>query len=245
MVNRQLAPMAMQAGRDHDYDSLRQHLNAGSLRMAAATTRAIPCTPAVPRASQGRAARHGRLCGGAGGVMQHIYCGKPGGTYFSTSDIGWVVLPTTSSTVLCWRAWPPSCTRACPYGPTGAFGGVWWKVQGHGDVQRAHGDPCAEKQDRRCCKSTTCPVCVLCFGGRAAGRTPRSGSAGSLGKPLSTTTGRPETRLAHLVAVQRRRGKSCQQVWLARQACVRYNVKLLDDQTGARRLASTKRRGRN
>ena len=23
--------------------------------------------------------------------MKHIYCGNPGGAYFSTSDIGWVV----------------------------------------------------------------------------------------------------------------------------------------------------------
>ena len=47
--------------------------------------------PRHDRQAQGRAARHRRLRGGAGRSMKHIFCGQPGETYFSTSDIGWVV----------------------------------------------------------------------------------------------------------------------------------------------------------
>ena len=43
------------------------------------------------RQAQGRAARHRRLRRGAGRLMKHIYCGNAGETFFSTSDIGWVV----------------------------------------------------------------------------------------------------------------------------------------------------------
>ena len=94
MVDRGLAPFDAVAGRDLDYAALReQHLDAR-----------VPCawlessTPSYTLYTSGTTGKPKGVQRDTGGYavalaasMQHIYCGKPGETYFSTSDIGWVV----------------------------------------------------------------------------------------------------------------------------------------------------------
>ena len=94
LVNRGLAPMAMLAGRDHDYASLRaQHMEAQ-----------VPCEwlesteisyTIYTSGTTGRPKGVQRDVGGyavaLAASMKHIFMGEPGETYFSTSDIGWVV----------------------------------------------------------------------------------------------------------------------------------------------------------
>jgi propionyl-CoA synthetase len=94
LVDRGLAPMTMSAGRDHSYAALRErHLDA-----------AVPCTwvesthPSYTLYTSGTTGRPKGVQRDTGGYavalaasMKHIFCANAGETYFSTSDIGWVV----------------------------------------------------------------------------------------------------------------------------------------------------------
>jgi propionyl-CoA synthetase len=94
MVDRGLAPFPRVAGRDEDYAALReQHRHT-----------AVPCEwvesthPSYTLYTSGTTGRPKGVQRDTGGYavalaasMKYIYGGQPGETYFSTSDIGWVV----------------------------------------------------------------------------------------------------------------------------------------------------------
>lgn len=94
MVDRGLAPYPRSSGRDHDYVPLREkHLNA-QVPVTWLESNEVSYT-LYTSGTTGKPKGVQRDVGGyavaLAASMRHIFCGSPGETYFSTSDIGWVV----------------------------------------------------------------------------------------------------------------------------------------------------------
>jgi propionyl-CoA synthetase len=94
MVDRGLASFERTPGRDVDYAALRaQHLNAQVpvTWLESNEISYILYTSGTTGRPKGVQRDVGGYAVALAASMQHIFCGRPGETYFSTSDIGWVV----------------------------------------------------------------------------------------------------------------------------------------------------------
>jgi len=94
MVNRDLTPFSSVPGRDHDYAALRAaHLDAQVpvVWLESTDTSYILYTSGTTGRPKGVQRDVGGYAVALASSMKHIFCGNPGETYFSTSDIGWVV----------------------------------------------------------------------------------------------------------------------------------------------------------
>jgi propionyl-CoA synthetase len=128
LADRQLAPMDIVAGRDHLWATLRQ-------QFASAT---VPCVwvdathPSYTLYTSGSTGKPKGVQRDTGGYavalaasMEHIFCTKPGETYFCTSDIGWVVGH-------CYIVYGPliagMSTIVYEGLPTRPHGGIWWEL---------------------------------------------------------------------------------------------------------------------
>ena len=94
MVDRGLAPYERMPGRDMDYSALRAtHLDAQVpvTWLESNDISYILYTSGTTGRPKGVQRDVGGYAVALAASMQHIFCGRPGETYFSTSDIGWVV----------------------------------------------------------------------------------------------------------------------------------------------------------
>ena len=94
MIDRGLAPYARVAGRDHDYAPLREHHLNAQVPVTWLESNEVSYT-LYTSGTTGKPKGVQRDVGGyavaLAASMKHIFCGNPGETYFSSSDIGWVV----------------------------------------------------------------------------------------------------------------------------------------------------------
>jgi propionyl-CoA synthetase len=94
LVDRQLAAMDLVAGRDHLWGDLRQkHMETTvpCVWVDATHTSYTLYTSGTTGRPKGVQRDTGGYAVALAASMKHIYCGNAGETYFSTSDIGWVV----------------------------------------------------------------------------------------------------------------------------------------------------------
>lgn len=94
LVDRHLSPMELVAGRDIDYAEQRSHFIDAKVPVTWLNSEHISYilyTSGTTGKPKGVQRDVGGYSVALATSMDHIFCGKPGETYFCTSDIGWVV----------------------------------------------------------------------------------------------------------------------------------------------------------
>jgi len=236
MVDRGLSAFSVVEGRDVDFAALReQHLNT-----------AVPCVwvdathPSYTLYTSGTTGKPKGVQRDTGGYavalaasMKHIFCGNPGETYFSTSDIGWVV---GHSYIVYGPLLAGMATILYEGLPIRPNAGIWWRLVEQYKVTAMFSAPTAvrvlKKHDPAFLKKyDLSSLRALFLAGEPLDEPTAAWIAQGLGKPIidnywQTETGWPILGLCNGVE------KAPSKFGSPGKAVYGYDVKLIDEATG-------------
>jgi len=236
LVNRGLAPMAMVAGRDEDYTALRQQ----------EFETVVPCVwvdathPSYTLYTSGTTGKPKGVQRDTGGYavalaasMKHIFVGNPGETFFSTSDIGWVV---GHSYIIYGPLLAGMATILYEGLPTRPDAAIWWSLVEKYKVTVMFSAPTAvrvlKKQDPECLRRhDLSSLRALFLAGEPLDEPTAKWIAEALGKPIvdnfwQTETGWPVLTICNGVE------KAPSKFGSPGKAVYGYDVKLIDEASG-------------
>ena len=236
MVNRDLVAYSAHAERDHDYQGLRQtHIDAKVDCVWVDSTH--PSYTLYTSGTTGKPKGVQRDTGGyavaLAASMKHIFNAKAGETYFSTSDIGWVV---GHSYIIYGPLMAGMATIMYEGLPIRPDGGIWWKLVEKYKVNIMFSAPTAvrvlKKQDPAfLSKYDLSSLRALYLAGEPLDEPTAQWISSSLGKPIidnywQTETGWPVLTVPHGVEnLPTKFGSPGVPMY-------GYNIKLFDENTG-------------
>ena len=236
MVDRGLAQFERVAGRDADYAALREQFSQAE----------VPCVwlessePSYTLYTSGTTGKPKGVQRDTGGYavalaasMKHIYLGEAGGTYFSTSDIGWVV---GHSYIVYGPLIAGMATILYEGLPTRPDAGVWWSLVEKYKVDFMFSAPTAARVLKKhdpafLTQYDLSSLKALFLAGEPLDEPTASWIAGAIGKPIidnywQTETGWPILAICNGVEAAPTKFGS------PGKAVFGYDVRLIDETTG-------------
>ncbi|MFZ6680530.1 propionate--CoA ligase [Undibacterium sp. Tian12W] len=244
LVDRGLDAMQLLAGRDVDYAAARaQHMDAQVpvTWLESNAMSYVLYTSGTTGKPKGVQRDVGGYAVALASSMKHIFCGKPGETYFATSDIGWVV---GHSYIVYGPLIVGMATIMYEGTPIRPDAGIWWSIVEKYKVTRMFSAPTAVRVLKKhpselMCKYDLSSLKALYLAGEPLDETTSSWIASELGVSIIDNYWQTETGWP-ILTVARGVEQTATRLGSPGIAMYGYDVRIINENTGAECTANEK-----